>query len=255
MSDVWTDRLSDYLDGELGERERRELERHLEGCAECEATLAELRSVVGEARALSHEPPEVDLWPAIAARIGAGGRAVPRARRGAARWHEWRFSLSLTQAVTASLVIVLLSGGTVWLAVGGRSRAALLAGAGSPPVPVAPGTHGAGGGPASLPPASPIEAGGDRGAVTASAAGVDPRYDATIAELQRILAAERSRLDPATVRVLERNLTVIDRAVAEARRAVEADPSNFYLRDHLARTMRRKADLLRQATVIAGAQG
>ncbi len=74
MNDVWTDRLSDYLDGELSERDCRALERHLGECAECEATLAELRSVVGEARLLADEPPEVDLWPAIAARIGAGAR-------------------------------------------------------------------------------------------------------------------------------------------------------------------------------------
>jgi hypothetical protein len=86
-------------------------------------------------------------------------------------------------------------------------------------------------------------------------AGEDPRYEATIAELNRILESGRSRLDPATVKVLERNLAIIDQAVTEARRAVEADPSNFYLREHLAQTMRRKASLLRLATSIVGARG
>jgi hypothetical protein len=80
-------------------------------------------------------------------------------------------------------------------------------------------------------------------------------YDAAIAELEQTLAAGRNRLDPKTVRVLEQNLQIIDRAVAEARRAVEADPSNTWLRSHLASTMRRKAELLRTATMLAAARG
>jgi hypothetical protein len=84
---------------------------------------------------------------------------------------------------------------------------------------------------------------------------VDPRYGDTVAQLQRVLATERARLDTSTVRILEQNLAVIDRAVLEASRAVERDPSNAYLRSHLASTMRLKVALLRRATVIPGAQG
>ena len=43
MSDVWTDRLSEYLDDELPPGERVALEGHLAQCAECSATLADLR--------------------------------------------------------------------------------------------------------------------------------------------------------------------------------------------------------------------
>ena len=52
MSDVWTDRLSEYLDDELPPGERAALEGHLAQCAECSATLADLRRVVARARAL-----------------------------------------------------------------------------------------------------------------------------------------------------------------------------------------------------------
>ncbi|HEY3215559.1 MAG TPA: zf-HC2 domain-containing protein [Candidatus Eisenbacteria bacterium] len=256
MSDVWTDRLSDYLDGELGERQRRELERHLDECAECVATLAELRSVVGKAQALTHEPPEFDLWPGIAARIGPGAkRSIGPARRREGWWGGGRFSLTVPQAVAASVVLVLLSGGSVWLALGGRQRAAFPTGVGSGPVAVAPVGDDSARGPAS-PAGSRAQRTSEPGAVaTAFVAGADPRYEATITELNRILQGGRNRLDPATVKVLERNLAIIDQAVAEARRAVEADPSNFYLREHLAQTMRRKASLLRLATSIVGAQG
>jgi RES domain-containing protein len=77
------------------------------------------------------------------------------------------------------------------------------------------------------------------------------QYDAAIAELEQALAARRSSLDTSTVRVVEQNLAVIDRAIAEARRALAADPTDPYLHDHLASTMRRKMDLLRHVTAAA----
>jgi len=43
-------RFSDYLDGELGERERREVDGHLSGCAQCRAELALLRRTVEAVR-------------------------------------------------------------------------------------------------------------------------------------------------------------------------------------------------------------
>jgi anti-sigma factor RsiW len=50
MSDTWTDRLSEYIDATLSESERGALEAHLSGCADCRATLEELRRVVARAR-------------------------------------------------------------------------------------------------------------------------------------------------------------------------------------------------------------
>ena len=50
MSDMWTERLSDYVDDELAPEQRAALAAHLEGCAECSATLADLRRVAARAR-------------------------------------------------------------------------------------------------------------------------------------------------------------------------------------------------------------
>ncbi|HKQ59029.1 MAG TPA: hypothetical protein VJY35_14280, partial [Candidatus Eisenbacteria bacterium] len=92
--------------------------------------------------------------------------------------------------------------------------------------------------------------------VNATFASLDnPRYDAAVAELERALAEGRGRLDPRTLKVVEDNLRIIDRAVAEARQAVAADPGNTWLRSHLASTMQRKVDLLRSATSLASVQG
>ena len=81
---------------------------------------------------------------------------------------------------------------------------------------------------------------------------MQPNYDRTVAELRGALDESRrsGRLDSATVRVLERSLATIDTAIAQASRALALDPGNLYLNQHLAETMRRKLDLLRQASGI-----
>jgi hypothetical protein len=246
MSDRWTARLSEYLDDDLAERERRELEAHLESCPACRVALDELRLVLAEARKLEPSAPPTDLWPGIAARMGER-----RPARSAPAWREWRMSLSLPQAAAAAAALVVISVGISWMV--GRAPWLVTRGPSeNGGRPFAVGTRPAAPSPA---PPSAGDAPGGAASSASSAAFVDPRYDAMIAELQRILDEERSRLDPNTVKVLEKNLKIIDGAVADARRAVEADPSSLYLREHLARVMKQKMSLLRQATMIAGQQG
>ncbi|MGH7629297.1 MAG: anti-sigma factor family protein, partial [Gemmatimonadales bacterium] len=60
MTDPWTHRLSEYLDGDLTAAERAALERHLAACPACSTTLAELTRVVMRARALPAPPPGSD---------------------------------------------------------------------------------------------------------------------------------------------------------------------------------------------------
>lgn len=219
MTMHWTDRLSDYLDGTLAGADRHTCERHLAECAECAATLDELRRVVARAQALQDRAPRADLWAGIASRIGVSRRAAVGRR----------FAFTLPQLAAASIALVMLSAGGAWLALrGGDHEIAMTA---------AP-----------------------RAGDTAAAATVqwvsrtDPKYDAQVAELQQVLEQGRGRLDTATVRVIEKNLRIIDAAIGEARRALAADPANQYLNVHLADTMRRKLDLLRQASALVNAR-
>ena len=227
MSDVWTDRLSEYLDDELPPRERAELENHLTGCAECSATLAELRRVVARAHALESTGPAGDLWPGIAARIGATPTSRTEGRRSAGA--QGRFTFSLPQLLAAGIALMVLSGGSVWL---------LHPGSAATPV-------------ASVSPQPPADSG--LGTPVSWQRRAAPRYDAAVADLERVLAEGRGRLDTTTVRVLEQNLRVIDQAIEQARRAVAADSANAYLNSHLAETMRQKLDLLRQAASLVSA--
>jgi hypothetical protein len=218
MTHTWTDRLSDYIDDELDPEERRALEAHLAGCAACRETLAELNAVVGRGAALEDRPPSRNLWPGIAARIG-GGADASVVDLGARR----RVSLSLPQLAAAAAALLLVgAGGAVWLA-GGSARTATVDRAPDGPAAVT---------------------------VTPAASG---RYDVAVAELEALLEQNRDRLDSVTVRVVEQNLAIIDRAIAEARAALAADPSDVYLNTHLANTMRRKVELLRRvAEIVAG---
>jgi hypothetical protein len=226
MSDQWTDRLSDYLDGELGPADQRELEAHLLHCVACGAVLADLRRIVGRARALEDREPARDLWPGIAARIGATADheiVDLRAVRDRRRW-----SFSLPQLAAAGIALMVASGGAVWMLRPSAAPAVVLA-----PGPVAAPAGGLG---------TPIATG--------------PRarsYDGAVADLERVLTEGRGRLDTTTVRVIERNLATIDSAIAQAQRAVAADSANVYLNSHLAETMRRKLELLRQAAALVSA--
>ncbi|MBI3394164.1 MAG: zf-HC2 domain-containing protein, partial [Nitrospirae bacterium] len=59
--DEMRERLSPYLEGELGESERRALEAHLKECADCTALLAVLRESVASLRAMPEAEPPAHL--------------------------------------------------------------------------------------------------------------------------------------------------------------------------------------------------
>ncbi len=82
-------------------------------------------------------------------------------------------------------------------------------------------------------------------------AAVQADVDRATEELSRILAAERDRLRPETVALLERNLVVIDAAIAESRAALARDPANAELHQLFSAAARQKVELLRWAARAA----
>jgi hypothetical protein len=226
--DSFTDRLSEYLDGELEPHEQLAVERHLATCDACRTTLEELRAVVEEARALGATPPAADLWPGVAARLEprAPSRGVLHQFRDTARR---RISFTLPQLAAAGLALMVLSGSMVWMARSGDPRADFPAMSAETGV------------------ASPDDA------RVAPANFADENYDRAIADLEQMLEQGRTRLDPETVRVLEDNLRAIDLAIDQSRRALAGDPANTYLNSHLAKARQRKLALLRRASGFATA--
>lgn len=210
MHDAFNDRLSEYLDDELSTDERAAVEDHLRACSQCRADLEGLRAVVARAGRLQDSAPQADLWPGVAARIGA----VAPARDSVT---TRRFSFTLPQLVAAGLALMLLSGSMVWLARLGGPRT-------------------------DFPPVGAVEP------VPVNFA--DGAYDEAIEDLQRTFDAGRTRLDRETVRILEDNLQAIDQAITQCREALADDPTNIYLNAYLSSARARKLDLLRRATAI-----
>jgi hypothetical protein len=151
----------------------------------------------------------------VAKRIGAGKVVDIRSRR---------FSFNVPQLIAASIALVLLSAGGMWLALHQPQQIVER--------------------PITLRPDGP----GRPAAVWTG------RTDAAIADLLDVFEHNKSRLDTSTVRVVRQAFATIDRAIAEARTALAADPGNAYLNLHLADTMRRKLELLRRVNAIAAAQ-
>ncbi len=79
-------------------------------------------------------------------------------------------------------------------------------------------------------------------------AAVQADFDRASDELELTLATERERLRPETVALLERNLAVIDAAIAESRAALARDPANGELRRFFAAASQQKVELLRWVT-------
>jgi hypothetical protein len=82
----------------------------------------------------------------------------------------------------------------------------------------------------------------------------DAQFVASVESLERQLAANRGKLRPQTVAILERSLRTIDDALLEARTALLADPANAALRIALESTYRQKLDFLTRATQIASSE-
>jgi hypothetical protein len=228
MTDPWTDRLSEYLDGELSAREARQLEEHLATCDDCRSVAAGLRAVIEAAALLPADvEPARDLWPGIAAATTAREEApaavlefnrfvrAPAMRR--------RFTFSVPQLAAAAVLLVAVSAGTaLWLGggAGGATATGVIVQSAGGPV---------------------------NGEVRlVSSGGTDADVDAEIARLEETLALRRDALDPATVEVLERSLESIDSAMEAARAALADDPGNPLLARQLDNTTQMKLDMLRR---------
>jgi hypothetical protein len=226
--DAFTDRLSDYLDIDVDDdvgmsaEERGSIAAHVAACEACRSTLDELREVRARASSLVDSAPAADLWPGIVERLDTTRRVLPFAAA-----PPRRFSFTLPQLVAAGLALMVLSGGMVWVARSGDRRASL------PPIV-----------------AQTEEAEPQPVAVSFA----DAHYDEAVADLEKALAENRSRLDPETIRIIEENLIAIDVAIAQSRKALRADPASVYLNNHFAEFRNRKLALLRRASALAMAR-
>lgn len=284
-----TDRLDDFVSGELPDIERVHVQRHVDGCGECRDEVAALRALLHEVSALPPAvAPPVDLWGGIAARLeprvasiapAEETRVIPLAPR-RRKWQPPRWALQAAAAVAlvaaSSLVTARLvrqpAASTGPLAMNPvavqspvRGPAPTTTGTVAQAVPgaTAGGTAGRGTPVVNAASRTPVPGATQRGTtpaplvtsarpVTALAAfrPAEKEYQNAIDDLVRVLDTRRGEMSPETVATLEKNLRIIDAAIAESKAALEKDPNSRELTQMLTATYDAKVRALRQAVQI-----
>lgn len=225
--------LNDLVDGVLSPADESRARSHLDRCSECRARLDDLQVTLREVASVAREitPPEAS-WPSlrdeierrklVALETNAPETAIGGGRgRGVIRWRLAAAAIVLVVASSAVTAIIMRNGD--------------LSGPVVSTTP-APTPAGARAGPATTLPAAMTEA--ERG------------YLASVEELTAALEMARSQLSAETIAIVERNLALIDAAIAESREALVEDPGNRVLMAVLDGTYRQKLELLRRAAQL-----
>lgn len=208
--DSYFEKLNDYLDSGLDEREAKDLDRHLAGCESCRRALDELRVVARRARELPREEPPERVWTAIASELERRGQARPLpSAHGSSAW------LYPALGLAATLVL----GFALWLAY--RSE--------EPPRQ------------------DPREL---ASMVTEELQAAESHYDKAIVGLEQIIQQNDGVLPEELKTVLNQNLDLIQGAIDESRAALSTEPESTVAQESLLEALRRKVTLLQNTILL-----
>jgi anti-sigma factor RsiW len=225
-ADLQSDVLVDLVDGRLEPAHQRDIERHLEACANCRALVTDLRSIRASAFMLDRREPGAPVWAKLQAAIAA--EPAPRGR-----------VLAMPGAIGRSLAH---GGWPVWL---GAAAVLILATV----IGLLPLMN------RNAAPDAAAEAGDSAAEVTVESVALEfeaaeKHYQKAIDDLQIIANKDTGELDPEVAAVLQKNLTVIDTAISESRVALRAQPSSTNAQDGLFDALRTKVALLQQTVEL-----
>ncbi len=213
--------IHELVDGTLGPIRRAELELHLESCDGCRALAGDLQEIARSARSLDVlEPPE-RVWKSVAGRLRAERGVTEPA--GALGRHR---SMAMV-AIAAALLLAV-----------GASLFMLRA----PEMP--PQT------------ATTTQAPGKR--VPGNAASEDPVQNVvtelTLTEkhFQNLVQASEATntVDPKTAAAMQKNLLVMNEAINETRKALDADPQSAPARASLYEVLKQKIQFLQDTIAL-----
>ncbi|HEY4734118.1 MAG TPA: zf-HC2 domain-containing protein [Gemmatimonadaceae bacterium] len=270
--------LPDYLEGTLAEPMRAAVSKHLSECVRCTSLVRDLEKIQKEAAALPDLAPSRDLWQGIEARISAA--VIPFATRPERR----RRVVPAWMGIAAAALVVSTAGITYMLTARSfqsetPNKVALIVpgvtvtdsqpengpqpGNGNEPVQTSQSTPGANGSNRAAAKSSLVAVRNPgvaanrqvQGALLAVAPiNAEQRservYSREIDMLQGILTQRRTQLDSSTVSIIERNLQIIDAAIASSRAALAKDPASRLLSDQLTHALDKKVELLRTAALL-----
>jgi hypothetical protein len=256
--DAFAAQLADYLERDLAEPARAALESHAARCGDCGTVLADVRKLRDDAAHLPVLSPSRDLWAGIASRIDAPVIPIGTRVPGVTRPSKGRALPWIPLSVAAAALIMVTAGVTYY------GTKALMKPGSAPQVA----STGLGGAPASATSTSPgqqvteandsigIPGQGPSGAIAVPVRVANNRlsaeqtYDLEITRLKAVVDRRRSQLDPATVVIVEKNLKIIDDAIAQCRAALVKDPASRFLIEALNNALDDKVELLRTVATL-----
>jgi len=235
----YTEAIGDDVDGALDGRARLELEEHLAGCPSCRALAADLRQIRDAARRLEPVEPPARVWTEISRRVAAdaGARATApiapaHGRRSAfASWLSPAWQAGLAAAAVLALITVTAS--IVWL---------IERPGGTPPAPI---TAAAG-----VETAAPAGAPATAESVAGELKQAEDHYQKAIEGLQQIAKAGEGSLDPKVAESLQKNLAIVDQAIADSRTALQQQPTSEPAQASLLDAFRTKVGLLQETIAL-----
>ncbi|HEY4306101.1 MAG TPA: zf-HC2 domain-containing protein [Gemmatimonadaceae bacterium] len=214
------DERQELVDDTLPAEQRAALEKHLATCAECADDVARLRDVTMQCKASPSESgPIGELWPSIRARIEED-------------------KLVALGATASSVLPALPATRTGWLRARHIAVVGTLAAAAMLTVVVLRPSHRIA--------VDATDAVNDTSALRLASDSVKSYEDEAKTLLNR-LELQRAMMRPEAAASIDRDLKVIDQAIAELQLAIQNDPRNAALRSLLASSYRQKVELLKRA--------
>lgn len=240
--DEFAANLGELLDGSPSAALRDRMDAHRLDCADCHSLATDLAAIKTGAARLPELEPSRDLWSGIESRIGAEVVELPvqaiiespaayvapvsplAAARTGVRAIPWRAlaAASVLVAVTAGVTLMIAGRGATTVAtttVTDSGYAAAMA--------------------------------ATRNTRLASSQALDETYDREIATLRKLVDDNRAQIDSATLAIVERNLEVIDTAIAESKAALALSPNSAFLLERLTDAYDAKLRTLRAVAASA----
>ena len=224
----YADAIQEMVDGTLGPIRRSELQIHLDQCDDCRALLEDMERIRDLAASLDRPALPDRVWLQVAGRLRQEGRlSTPPVSAQSARHHYALIAIAaaLVLAVGASLYVLLPT----------------VRGSGQPPIAANP--------PVTTP-GNAASASSVQGDIEAEFRLAEQHYQAAITKLEEAAKSDQDAIDPQTAAMLQKNLQVIDQAIAESRAAFRSEPTSMPARDSLFDALKRKVSLLQDTIAL-----
>ena len=223
--DRYRDAIQELADGTLGPLRRSELQQHLDECPACRAFADDMRRIRDLAQSLDRPAPPDRVWLQVAGRLRQEGRITQTSAPGAA---SRRF---MPLAIAASLLFIV--GASLYVLYPRQTGTpAQDAHAGSP-----------------QPAGNAAQTNAVEG-IEAEFRLAEQHYQNAIARLEEAAKSDSNAIDPQTAAMLQKNLQVIDQAIAESRAALKSEPQSAQARDSLFEALRKKVTVLQDTIAL-----